>query len=282
MKSLLVATDLTALSDRAVDRAVRLAARFGAELTVLHVVNNALDEKMRRDQHANATEVVRRQLAAAPSGQKVAAKVEISDGDDFAEIIRAARSTDADAIVLGMHRKQGLKDLFVGTTMERVLRFADRPVLVVKDPAAQPYEQVLVPVDFSVPSRRALALACRFVPAGDFRVVHAYHVPFAGFITDKAARREAEAEHQRRLEAMVSDEMALLLGQVAGTPIKVTSTVHAGAIMQVIQDQVRSLEPDLLVMGTHGRTGLAQAMLGSVALEIMADPPCDVLTIGAW
>ena len=120
------------------------------------------------------------------------------------------------------------------------------------------------------------------MPGGDFHVVHSYDVPFAGFITDAASRREAEADHKARLEAMVAAEMKQLVDGLAGMPGTLTSTVHRGAVMEVIYDQVRAVRPDLIVMGTHGRTGIARAMLGSVAQEILADPPCDVLAVGGW
>ncbi|MGE5148394.1 MAG: universal stress protein [Candidatus Eiseniibacteriota bacterium] len=237
---------------------------------------------MRRSLRADAEKVIGDQLRDAAGDGSVEIDIRIVEGEAFVEIVHLARGAEADLIVLGMHRKQGAKELFVGTTMERVLRLSDRPVLVVKDRPSKPYERVLIPVDFSVPSRRALAAACRLVPGGDFHVIHSFEVPFAGFITGDAARREAEAEHRARLEAMVEAEMAQLLDEFPGLPGQVTSSVHRGAVMQVIQDRVNALRPDLIVLGTHGRTGIAKAMLGSVALEILSEPPSDVLAVGAW
>lgn len=282
MKHLLVASDLTALSDRAIERAVRLAAQFDAHLTVIHVIDEALHGAVRTHLRADAEKVIGDQLAGAAAGGSVKTDVRVVEGEAFVEIVHTAATVEADIIILGMHRKQGAKELFVGTTMERLLRLSDRPVLVVKDRPARPYERVLIPVDFSVPSRRALAAACRLVPGGDFHVIHSFEVPFAGFITGEAARREVEADHRARLEAMVEAEMTQLLDEFPGLPGQVTSSVHRGAVMQVIQDRVHALRPDLVVMGTHGRTGIARAMIGSVALEILSEPPSDVLAVGAW
>lgn len=282
MKNLLVASDLTALSDRAVHRAERLAAQFGAALTVLHVVNEALHVDVRRQLGAEATRIIRDQLAVTTTREEVKGEIRVAAGEAFAEILRAARAADADMIVLGMHRKQGMRELFVGTTVERVLRYSERPVLVVKDQATRDYQRVLIPVDFSVPSRRALAAACRFVPNGEYHAVHGFHVPFAGFISDEAARREVEADHQARLEAMIQEEMDVLLHTVGRDSGAVKRSVQRGAVLEVIYDQVAAVKPDLLVMGTHGRTGVARAMIGSVAQELLVDPPCDVMAVGAW
>jgi nucleotide-binding universal stress UspA family protein len=282
MKNLLVASDLTALSDRAVQRAARLAAQFDASLTVLHVINEALHVDVRRQLGAEAAKVMSNQLTMTTATQEVKGEIRVAAGEAFAEIIRTARAVEADLTILGMHRKQGLKELFVGTTVERVLRYSERPVLVVKDQAMRDYERVLIPVDFSVPSRRALAEACRIAPGAEYHVVHGYDVPFAGFITDEAARREAEADHQTRLEALIREEMDALLSAGARDSRRIKRSVRRGAVLEVIHDQIGAVRPDLLVMGTHGRTGVARAMVGSVAQEILVDPPCDVLAVGAW
>ena len=282
MKNLLVASDLTALSDRAVHRAERLAAQFGANLTVVHVIEEGLPAGMRRQLGDEAVRVIRDQLAVTTSSEEVKGDIRVASGEPFSEIIRTARSVDADLIILGMHRKQGMKELFAGTTVERVLRYSDRPVLVVKDQATRDYERVLIPVDFSVPSRRALTTACRVVPGGEYNVVHAYHVPFSGFITDDLARHEVEESRTARLEAMIREEMDALVEKLGGNSRRVKHCVQRGAVLEVIYDQIHAIRPDLLVMGTHGRTGLAHAMVGSVAQELIVEPPCDVLTVGAW
>ena len=58
--------------------------------------------------------------------------------------------------------------------------------------------------------------------------------------------------------------------------------MEEGAVREVIGRQVSRLNPDLLVIGTHGRTGVAHAFLGSVAEDLLKNPPCDVLVVKAW
>jgi nucleotide-binding universal stress UspA family protein len=58
--------------------------------------------------------------------------------------------------------------------------------------------------------------------------------------------------------------------------------LRRGAVGEVLREQIATLKPDLLVVGTHGRTGVAGAVLGSVATGLLSDPPCDVLAVKAW
>jgi universal stress protein E len=71
----------------------------------------------------------------------------------------------ADLIVMGAHRKELLRDIFVGTTIERVIRTGSHPVLMVNSEVEQSYSNVLAAVDMSEPSARAIRAGKDFVNA---------------------------------------------------------------------------------------------------------------------
>ena len=282
MKRLLAATDLSPRSDRALERAARLARQWGAELVALHVVDDDLPASLAERRRSEAELEIRRHLAALPDPAGLVAAVEVVYGQDFAEIIRVAEERDADLVALGTHREgTPLRDIFVGTTVERVLRHGGRPVLLVRDRAPEPYRRIVVAVDFSVYSRRALEFALRFAPDGEFHVVHAYDLPFSGFLgTDpggEPSRRQAQS-----FERMAGGEMDAFLAGFGGASPHVTRIVRQGDVIQVVAEEVGRLRAQLLVVGTHGRTGVAHALLGSVAGSLLKRPPCDVLAVRAW
>ncbi|HET6518523.1 MAG TPA: universal stress protein [Geminicoccaceae bacterium] len=281
VKRLLAATDLSPRSDRALDRAARLARQWGAELTVLHVVDDDLPASLADRRRSEAELEIRRHLAALPDAGGSKAKVEVVYGQGFAGIIRVAEEREADLVVLGTHRESGLRDIFVGTTVERVLRHGGRPVLLVRDRAPEPYRRVLIAVDFSVYSRRALEFAFRFAPDGEFHIVHAYDVPFSGLL-GADPRGEPGKRQARSFQRMVSEEMDAFLAGFGGAHPHVTRIVRQGAVTDIVAEEVASLRAQLLVVGTHGRTGVAHALLGSVAGSLMKRPPCDVLAVRAW
>jgi nucleotide-binding universal stress UspA family protein len=185
-------------------------------------------------------------------------------------------------IILGMHREDAFKDMFRGTTAERTIRASHVPVLLVKDQATSPYRRIIVGVDFSVYSRRAVEFAVKFAPTGQFHLVHAYDVPFKGFLSGQDTRREISKEHEAQFRKMVEEEMATFLSGVEANAPELERIIQPGLVHDVIHRQVDRLKPDLLVVGTHGRTGVAHAFLGSVAEDLLRNPPCDVLAVTAW
>jgi len=76
--------------------------------------------------------------------------------------------------------------------------------------------------------------------------------------------------------------MATFLASLEDKAPKLERTMQEGTVREVLYQQIGRRNPDLLVIGTHGRTGVAHAFLGSVAEDLLRDLPCDVLAVKAW
>lgn len=282
MKKLLMATDLSARSDRALERAVKLAREVGAELTIVHVVDEDLPAGLAAAHSGAAKQEIRDHLDRLAEDNDVDISIEVVFGKGYASILELSENTDTELVVLGMHRENALMDMFRGTTVERIVRASNVPTLLVRDRVSRPYRRVMVGVDFSVYSRRAVEFAVKFVPKGEFHLVHAYDVPFKGFLRGQDTRREVSKHHQIGFETMIEEEMATFLASLHPNQPKLERVMEEGLVRDVIHRQISYLEPDLLVIGTHGRTGVAHAFLGSIAEDLLRDPPCDVLAVKAW
>lgn len=281
MKNILVATDLTQRSDRALARALRLAGP-DSRVRVLHVVDEDLPEHLFDRMREHAEKAVDAQIAASMRPEGTVVERQVSPGAGYRTILAQAREIDADVIVAGTHREDSLGGYFLGTTIERVIRAGERPVLMVSEPATAPYRRVMVCVDFSVHSRRAVECALELVPGAEMTLLHAYDVPFAGFITDAAAHDEVRSAQQERLDGMMGEEMKAFVASLQHPPASLRQLLGRGSAREVIRREAAKADPDLLVIGTHGRTGVSRAFLGSVAEELLDDPPCDVLAVKAW
>jgi nucleotide-binding universal stress UspA family protein len=136
-------------------------------------------------------------------------------------------------------------------------------------------KNILLATDFSACSeiavKYALALARRHSSQ-----VHTIHVE--GPDSYQLLEPEAFAIAFRGIEAGTADVAALLNGLLTGLPHQ--TPLHSGAIWQVVNDVIVRNEIDLLVLATHGRTGLARIFGGSVAEDIFRNVPCPVLTLG--
>lgn len=202
-------------------------------------------------------------------------------GRPHTAIAAAAKRHGAEIIVLGTHRNDLWRDVFRGTTAERVVRTSSIPVLLVRDHASAPYRRILVAVDFSVFSRHAVEFAAGFLPTAEMELLHAYHVPFEGFLKGEDTREQMATEIAGRFRKLLDEEMETFLGSLEQARPHLSCVMQEGTVHEVIATRVRQTKPDLLVIGTHGKSGLTQAFLGSIAEDLMSSPPCDILTVGA-
>src|SRR5688572_16149575 len=155
---ILAATDFSARSRRALRKAGLLAEARGAELTVVHVVDDDQPQDLIEIESREAERTLAGHIGAMPERHAARCRPMVVAGNPFDGILRSAASIGADLIVMGAHRKQFLRDIFVGTTIERVIRTGPYPVLMVNDEASGPgsYRNAVAAIDFSEPSANAV------------------------------------------------------------------------------------------------------------------------------
>jgi nucleotide-binding universal stress UspA family protein len=287
LKRFLLATDLSSRADRALERSIQLARSHEGHLTILHVVDEDLPAGVRNQHLAAAEAEIGTVLKNADGARDVEVSILVTTGRDHLTILETAERDACDLIVVGRHRDEAAEGPLRGTTMERMMRQGTTPVLVVADRADAPYRNIMVGVDFSVFSRFAVKAAFAVAADADFHFVHAYQVPFEGFLPGRGVQREVSREREQTLSRMVDEEMDILLQAGAGGASddmkeRVHRILRDGEVLSVLRSEAARLKPDLLVIGTHGRVGIAHAMLGSVAENLLNHPPCDVLAVKAW
>lgn len=280
---LLCATDLSSRSDRALRRAATLAREAGAELVLLSVVDDdqpaSLVASERREVSALLAELAR----AMPEMQGLQPRLRVEAGDPFDAIMRIAEEEAADLIVMGEHRKRLLLDMFVGTTVERVMRRGRWPVLMVHRPAERPYRRVLAALDMSGPSAAALRAAVRlgFAERGTVTVFHAFQQPGRASLAMAGLPAEAIAGHvaATAVEARAEVDRYLAgLGPDLG-PRPPGIVVAEGTPVEALREAADRLPADLVVIGTRGHGVIGRLVLGSVVEEALRTLECDVLVV---
>jgi nucleotide-binding universal stress UspA family protein len=280
-REILLATDLSARSDRALDRAASLARQWKAHLTVLHVLEEEMSSSDQVDQLSSGgrqpepLDVVRQHLLADLKELAGAATVLIERGDVVDSIMRVALAGNSELIVIGVARNELLGQLMLGRTVDRLLRRSQVPVLVVKERARRPYRHIVVATDFSESSRHALVAATRFFPEEALTVFHAYDAQMSGLADDPAAyRREGRKTAAEDCEVFLRATAEL---QNRRRPPGIF--VEYGAPSNLLRDYIAGHPADLVVVGTHGRSAIFDVLIGSVAKQILGDVPCDTLVI---
>lgn len=273
MHSILVATDLSHRSDRAVARAFLIAEETGARLTVLAVVDEDLPEAI-----ANAVlEKTRERLSGLcrtlRQKSEVAHEEMVISGDPIRDINRVADEIGADLLVVGRHRIRPFMDLFMSTTVEKIIRVAAVPVLLTCNVVDRPYERAVSAVDLSPASAAALRNARLVAPKASIHAFHAYAVPFRGFI---GGDHPSEGGRGLFREAAQADLDVWKTGAHLPEDLHDIDLVEA-AVGEALRAAVARVKPDFLALGAHGRATLSPTRLGSFTEELLRDPPCDLL-----
>lgn len=183
MPQLVAATDFSTRSQRALRRAGRLARQIAAELALVHVVDDDQPEALADVEHREASKLLNEQIGTLAELRDVRCRAVVTTGEAFDGILRTAKSASADLIVMGSHRKQILRDIFIGTTIERVIRTGPYPVLMVNADTEHPYRHIVAGVDLSEPSTHAIKTAkvLDLVDDTNLTVVHAFIAVAAHF-----------------------------------------------------------------------------------------------------
>lgn len=277
--TILLATDLSARCDRALDRAVLLASEWNARLIVLHVIPDQLPPvtipSWRRpaDPREVARELISHDIRDA-SGITIDVKVE--HGDPAAMVIEVARSSRADLVITAVARDEPLGRFTAGSVVEKLVRTLSVPLLVVRSRPAAPYRKAMVAIDFSEGSRDAIAATISLLPTVELSTFHAYDVTYEGFVTDKITARELVAEQAMAASRRFIDATPGTFGRTIETICEYGDT---GSIPSLINDLVHRRSIDLVVLGTEGRTGISGMLLGSVARGLLGEIGTDVLLV---
>lgn len=283
---IVVATDMSPISAYAESRGAMLAHELDAKLDLLHIIDTLSLQTL--GQLVQAPEQTERKLLdwsrqkMAEVAQRLKEKYGVSCdtttlnvGRTHTEIVRYAKFLNAGMLVMGVHSGSMIRDFFVGSTVDKVLRTAPCPVLVVKREPQAPYRQVLAPVDFSDSSRPEVEIALSVAPHAAITVLHAFEMPFQANFSlseeqDEAYLTELEVEKREDLQKLVSEF----------EPGRLSIAVEPGAAATVIREQIEALDSDLVVIGKHGKSGLEDLLLGSVTKQVMQYADCDVLVVG--
>lgn len=270
---ILLGADLSARSDRAIDRAVQLARQHGAELVALHVMEGGQGADEVSWGHLTPDTIKARVLRELDAGG-VDVTVALAEGRASDALLKVADERGCGLIVVGVSRSDPFGRSQLGATTERVISRAHAPVLVVKDRDHGPYRSMVAATDFSDSSMHALETAAGYFPSLEATLFHAYRVPYEGFTSREGSGEWFEAEDDRERQAFMD---RLKLTPKFRERMKVV--IEYGSIHELLDVYVRSAGVDLAVAGTHGRSGIFDIPLGNEVKGLVASIPCDMLVV---
>lgn len=278
--TILVPTDGSECAEVALEYAEDLASRYDATIHVLCVVDSrTLENAPHYDEVKKERTDIAERTCNQFSESDLAVERAVRTDVPHTAILKYAAEQDIDLIAMGTHGRTGVERYLLGSVTEKVVRLSDTPVLTVRAEAdggvTYPYSDILIPTDGSEQAAAAIDVGVDITSTYDARL-HALSVidtMSLGVdveatdifeVLDGAARTAVESVENRATRASIS---------------VVETAVKYGHPYREIHSYTDANDIDLIVMGTHGRSGLERYLLGSVTEKIVRTSPVPVLTV---
>lgn len=273
------ATDFSPAAGRAVDRAAALSTALGRPLRLVHAATRA------GWLHALAPPPELPQPRAAASAALAAEAARLAPLAVETTLLAHPLHQSLDALgqplllALGGAEPDGLRRILLGSTAERVLQQHRLPVLLVRQPAQQPYRRVCLCTDFSDPALQAGRFALGLNLGAETVLLHALELHWSSTLSYAGVGPDG----MERYRMLARDEALHSMQAYAAAldaPDAVTA-IREGHPAQVLEDFVAEAAVDLVVLGVSGRSALERGLLGSFSRQAAARVGCDVLIVPA-
>jgi nucleotide-binding universal stress UspA family protein len=283
LDTIVAATDFSDDAGHAVRRAARLAARHGARLELLHVVDRVGLDAVRAwvrepaDLAERLVEDARRLLGRCAAGVGAAASPRVAVGGVLEEILSSCGA--AGLLAIGAHGVNPLRDAIVGTSAARLVGRCRTPILVVRQPANDDYRNVLVAVDLQPGSEPVFAAAARLAPDAQPSALHAYEVPFEGMLQRAGVEQAYVDRHREDAFRRAFEDIRRLSAATGGDAERFLPVVARGDAARLTLERAHAIGADLIVMGKRRRSAMEALALGSVTRHVLANAKADVLVL---
>lgn len=288
IRSILAATDFSQDGRYAAERAALLASALGVPRGVLlHVLEQSWLDTLK--QFVTSSAEVRLGIMDEAS-RSLAALVEeirqmsgfsfepqVLTGNTLDTIISTAE--DFSVVVLGAHGSHPVRALALGTTSQRLLGRIRLPVLVVKNKPVGPYRRVLVAVDFSENSLRALEYSRVIAPQAKIVLAHVFESLFEMKMISVGVSPEIIEEYRRKARLEAEAQMTHFIQKAGADSLPLVRVIEHGNAHARLPEIAGKLVPDLIIVGKRGKSRLQEFLLGSLTLHVLAQSLCDVLVV---
>lgn len=284
LDTILVATDFSAVSDRALDFALSLARRYESKIVLAHVVatggNVYLAPEMAAATHESGFSMAQEEMGQVLISGKlrdVKHETVIEQGPFWPMLEALIARYAADLVIVGTHNVKGLEKFFLGSVAEQIFRQTKCPVLTV-GPAVQgktepevEFRNILFATDFGIGAEREAAFAFSLAQEHGANLTMLHVVTHAEDYTQDGLALKRDA---------IFHELAELVPTGSEFWCKPEFRMRLGEPAREIIEVAREMKADLVVMGAKKQLGItAGHSLNTVAYRVVAAVPCPVLTV---
>lgn len=277
-EKILLAIDVNTDNTEQIKSAIKIAHSYNSQIIILIVLpNEIISNELKKLLHDAIKESLIGTVESIRDKGVVVNKYSIEYGDPVDKILNIANLENVDLIVVGSGKEDKRVKCKLGNIAEKLIRFSEIPIWVVKLKQKQTLTNILCPVDFSIPSRYALINAIHLSKkfGAKLRILNVVEplVDISPWIS-----ADLDRENAYRIE-FYKKRMQDFIEEFKIPKADCEIEVLEGYIHEKIIETVEQCQHDLLIMGTTGRSGLKRLLLGSVAEKVARDVPCSFVTI---
>ncbi|RZJ14255.1 MAG: universal stress protein [Acidovorax sp.] len=270
-RSILAVTDFSVQGSHAIARAALLCAEHRATLTLVYLAHQAglppPDAAVRLSHHALQVR------------QRHNIEVSADTRMDFTAVDVARKAADADLVVWGTAPVRRLRAWFGAHPAIKMLRAGQRPVIVVCNPADQPYQSLMVAVDFSQASHPVVELGLALHSSARVALFHAISTANEGKLRYAEVSERAIQTYREQCRRHAQDRMVTLTDSYDARRNRLSSSLGRGDPARQVLVAQQNAAADLIVVGKHPASAFSDLMFESVAQRILREARTDVLVV---
>lgn len=275
MKKILVPVDFSEYAELALEVAATLAKKYNAEIAVLHmlglsesaVTNNEAEEFLEMEHYMKLAKKRFDMFLNRPWLKGIEITQTVQNYKIFSEINNVAKEQNIDLIVMGSHGTEGLGEIFTGSHTEKVVQSSEVPVLVIKKRTKHfKIDKIVFGFDFRIEHITAYQSALKLFSAMELDV-HMIYVNQPGIHFESTSQTKAQIDSFLRVAHHGDLPENLQIVQISDYSVE--KGIYAYA---------EEVKADTIAIATHGRSGLAHFLKGSVGMDVANHCSLPVLT----
>ena len=297
-RRILVATDFSSCADAALHQAVWLAKQSHGEVVLAHATSDlrravsrtsyksriefleGQEEHFQRELRRDSDEKLKLAiLHLGDTGVKITYETLL--GEPHVELIHSVQQEGYDLVVAGTRGNSSWQQLFLGSTAKRLIRKCPATVWIVKRKPAMPPTSILVAVDTSDASRRAMEQATRLADcvSAELHVLHVVDHDIPEHLLDMKSTHDPDRSLREVLENEAMHNFETFLSPMRTAKRVMHRHLLWGSPEEQIVNLAKTIHADLVVLGTVGRSGVQGLLLGNTAENVLLHSDCDVLAV---
>jgi len=277
LEKILMPIDVNQVCNEQLNSVIKIAKEFNSEVSVMYVLpETEVHLEIKEFLTKNINKTLDKVIKILDDEKVSCTKPIVDSGNPVDKILQTANDQNVNLILVCSGNKSESEEFKLGTTAEKLIQLSDVPVWVAKSGQKPEIKEILCPIDFSDPAKRALRNA--ILMANNFEARVRILGVFEPFFTASPRIKIDQKLENEKLQKQFEQRMNEFLSEFDLKNVNHIIDIQAGIPHKKILESIQKNSTDLLVMGTNGRSRFSRIIMGSVTEKVIRQMPCSFVT----